>query len=794
MKIPLYNSLKFRMPLIVLGGAIPLILGAMFFASDRAIKTITNESEHQRNIIAKLLADDLNRWNKSNIIALKNLSQQPDIIEMNDPSRMKSILKTLVENQEIFYLAHITNLEGKNIARSDNSPAKYYGDRSYFKGAIAGKDINYQILIGRTSKKPALCMATPVRQQKIKIVGVATTCIDLADLSNQVDRLKFGKTGYAFIVDRSGKVLAHPDRSLVNGESLTDFSNFIPVQQSIEANRSAKFAFQDDFGKDWLSWNAPLDNGWMIIIVQEKADFLNSQHEFEKFAFSIAEVAAIAVIVLTSFLANRLIRPISNLTDAASAISNGEFSEPITLNRNDELGILAQSFERMRIAIKKSNEQLRYAALHDRLTGLPNRAFFNHELTQLITISQQDPDYLFAVLFIDLDGFKMINDTLGHEGGDLLLIDLARKLKASTRQSDLIARLGGDEFVILLKQIQNLETATTVADRILEKLSVPIGIKGHEVFASASIGIALSHPNYQNIDDFLRDADTAMYEAKANGKARYTIFEPNMHFKVKQRLDLDRDLRFAIDNQELELFYQPIVNLSNQKITGFEALIRWRHPDRGLIDPDLFIPIAEEAGTIVSIDYWVLHNACQTLSQWLKLGWVDPDFTISVNISPIQFARDDFIEQISQILAETSLEPQHLQLEITETTVIKNIEDGKLIIQQLSAMGIKISLDDFGTGYSSLSYLYQLPINSLKIDRSFINNLEHDSNKLKVIRTIILLARNLDLNVIAEGIETEQQQVLLCEYCCEYGQGYFFSEPLPLNQANNLIQKSLDRV
>jgi len=707
---------------------------------------------------------------------------------------MKSILKTLVENQEIFYLAHITNLEGKNIARSDNSPAKYYGDRSYFKGAIAGKDINYQILIGRTSKKPALCMAAPVRQQKIKIVGVATTCIDLADLSNQVDRLKFGKTGYAFIVNRSGKVLAHPDRSLVNGESLTDFSNFIPVQQAIEANRRAKFAFQDDLGKEWLSWNAPLDNGWMIVILQEKADFLNSQHEFEKFAFSIAEVAAIVVIVLTSFLANRLIRPISNLTDAASAISNGEFSEPITFNRNDELGILAQSFERMRIAIKKSNEQLRYAALHDRLTGLPNRAFFNHELTELITISQQDPDYLFAVLFIDLDGFKMINDTLGHEGGDLLLIDLAGKLKASTRQSDLIARLGGDEFVILLKQVQNLETATTIADRILEKLTVPIEIKGHEVFATASIGIALSHRNYHNIDDFLRDADTAMYEAKANGKARYTIFEPNMYLKAKQRLDLDRDLRFAIDNQELELFYQPIVNLSNQKITGFEALVRWRHPDRGLIDPDLFIPIAEEAATIVSIGYWVLRNACQTLSQWLKLGWVDPDFTISVNISPIQLARDDFIEQISQILAETCLEPQYLQLEITETTVIKNIEDGKLIIQQLSGMGIKISLDDFGTGYSSLSYLYQLPINSLKIDRSFLNNLERDSNKLKVIRTIILLARNLDLNVIAEGIETEQQQVLLCEYCCDYGQGYFFSEPLPLNQANNLIQKSLDRV
>ena len=423
-------------------------------------------------------------------------------------------------------------------------------------------------------------------------------------------------------------------------------------------------------------------------------------------------------------------------------------------------------------------EQLRHAAIHDRLTGLPNRAFLNQELSKLIAISRSEIDYLFAVLFIDLDRFKVINDSLGHEAGDELLIDIAKKLQDSIRDKDIVARLGGDEFVILLKQVNDLENAIFIADRIQEKLAKPIKLQGHDVVVTASIGIALSDRNYNNIEDFLRDADTAMYEAKASGKARYTIFEPAMYQKVLKRLELDKDLRRAIDNHEFELFYQPIVELTNQKIIGFEALLRWQHPEKGLIAPNEFIPIAEETGSIVAISWWVLRTACENISKWQKQYNAYPCLRISVNISPIQFSQLDFIDRITEILQQTGLDPQFLQLEITETTIIKNIDRANFILQRLKMMGIRISLDDFGTGYSSLSYLYKLPINTLKIDRSFLDNVEKDSDKLEVIRTIILLAKNLNMNVIAEGVENEQQKALLLEYYCQYGQGYLFSKPL----------------
>jgi len=433
-------------------------------------------------------------------------------------------------------------------------------------------------------------------------------------------------------------------------------------------------------------------------------------------------------------------------------------------------------------------EQLRYAALHDKLTGLPNRAFFNQELSKSIDLCRdEDSNYLFAVLFIDLDRFKVVNDSLGHEAGDLLLIDTAQKLQDTIRERDLVARLGGDEFVILLRKINDVRNATAIADRIQNKLAKPVKIKTHEVFVTASIGIALSHQNYDNIEDFLRDADTAMYEAKANGKARYTVFEPAMYQKALKALELDKDLRKAIERNEFELFYQPIVNLTDRKTTGFEALLRWRHPQKGLISPTEIIPIAEETGLIVPIGWWVLRTACQNISQWQKQYKAYRSLKVSVNISPMQFSQIDFIERVTEILRETGLEPQYLQLEITETTIIKNIERANFILQTLKKMGIRVSMDDFGTGYSSLSYLYQLPIDTLKIDRSFLQNVEKDSDKLEVIGTIILLAKNLGMDVIAEGVENDRQMALLLEYYCQYGQGYLFSKPLPKSLATEKL-------
>jgi len=439
------------------------------------------------------------------------------------------------------------------------------------------------------------------------------------------------------------------------------------------------------------------------------------------------------------------------------------------------------------LALKESQKELRYAAFHDRLTGLPNRAFFNQELSKLITISFRESDNYFAVLFIDLDRFKVINDSLGHQAGDLLLIEVAKKLQISIRSQDLVARLGGDEFVILLRTIKDLNDATMLAERIQSKLVEPIAIEGQEIFVSASIGISLSDRKYNNVKDFLRDADTAMYEAKAKGKACYTVFEPAMYQKIKSRLELEKDLRRAIKQNEFELFYQPIVDLNKIEIIGFEALVRWQHPKKGLIAPDAFIPIAEETRLITTIGWWVLETACQHLSRWQKEDSIYQDLRVSVNISPIQFSQSDFIEKVSEILEISNLAPQYLQLEITETIIISNLEGAKLIIERLKDRGIRVALDDFGTGYSSLSYLYQLPINSLKIDRSFLSNLQEDSDKLEVIKAIVYLAQNLGIDVIAEGVEDPYQKAKLLEHNCQYGQGYLFSKPLPSSSAKALM-------
>lgn len=438
---------------------------------------------------------------------------------------------------------------------------------------------------------------------------------------------------------------------------------------------------------------------------------------------------------------------------------------------------------------KQAEEQLLYNAFHDSLTGLPNRALFMERLGYVVESAKRHKAQLFAVLFIDLDRFKIINDSLGHTFGDQLLIGIASRLKACLRPTDTIARLGGDEFTILLEDIKDISDAVHIADRIQAQLKRHFDLGGQEVFTTASIGIALSARNYEQPEALLRDADIAMYRAKALGKARFEIFNLDMHTRAVAMLQLETDLRLAIEREEFQVYYQPIVSLKTGIITGFEALVRWQHPERGLIAPAEFIPLAEETGLIVPLGYWVLRQACHQIKLWQTQYPSSPPLTVSVNISGKQFSEPDLIPQIRQILQDTKLNPQSLRLEITESVLIENTESVVSILSQLKAMNIQLYMDDFGTGYSSLSYLHRFPIDTLKIDRSFISTMDIESKNLKIVQTIIMLAHNLDMDVIAEGIETEAQQAKLKNLGCEYGQGYFFSKPLAAVAAEVLIAK-----
>jgi predicted signal transduction protein with EAL and GGDEF domain len=458
--------------------------------------------------------------------------------------------------------------------------------------------------------------------------------------------------------------------------------------------------------------------------------------------------------------------------------------------------------------ILELQDKLIQDARTDPLTQLPNRAFFQEQLVRCVERAKRRPDYKFAVLFVDIDRFKLVNDSLGHLAGDQLIVQIAKRLVSSVRREDLVscsvdvrapvrrsgedtlARMGGDEFTILIEDIQDASDGIRVAERIQQKLGPPFLITGQEVFITASIGIAVSAKGYGAAEDILRDADTAMYRAKALGKSRYEIYDPPMHARVVSRLKLETDLRRAMDREEFRIHYQPIVSLRDCRIIGFEALVRWQRPDFGLVMPGEFIPVAEETGLILSMGVWVLREACRQMRAWNLQFPSDPAFTVAVNVSGKQFAQPDLVSKVGQILRETCLDPRCLKLELTESVTMRDVERTARILGELKALGVRLSIDDFGTGYSSLSHLRRFPLDTLKIDRSFVSEMENSSESRAIVQMIMSLGRNLGMEMVAEGVETAKQVSLLKSLACEYAQGYFFSKPMNQEEVVEVLLKS----
>ena len=415
---------------------------------------------------------------------------------------------------------------------------------------------------------------------------------------------------------------------------------------------------------------------------------------------------------------------------------------------------------------------------YDRLTGLPNYSLLLEYIEQEISFCQQRQDYQFVVLFIDINRFKVINSSLGRILGDRLLVAITQRLKECLRSNDFVARMGNDEFAILFSNVDRLNHATNVAERIYHQLGVPFNIEGYEIFIEVSIGIAVGNNEYSKPEHLLRDVELAVSDAKTQSKFSYRVFERSMRGKALTLLQLENDLIKAIKNEEFILYYQPIVYLKNNTIQGFEALVRWRHPERGIVAPGEFILLAESTGLIVPLGFWALKEACKQMYDWVMRHESISNWKISVNISSKQLELPNFVAQVKQILKETKLDPHNLKLEITESSLIADTQHTIVVIRKLKALGIEFSLDDFGTGYSSLSYLHSFPFNTIKIDRSFVNSLGDNDEKIGIVRAIISLANNLGMNTIAEGIETDKQLAQLKALKCQYGQGYYLSKPL----------------
>ena len=425
-----------------------------------------------------------------------------------------------------------------------------------------------------------------------------------------------------------------------------------------------------------------------------------------------------------------------------------------------------------------AQQKLLKMALHDSLTGLPNRSWFFQKLKQELDKTQQQSNYKFAVICFDCDNFKVINDSLGHNVGDSLLQAIPSRLESCLPQNSFMARLGGDEFIILLSHIDNVDTAILATQKIQKEFIAPFNVKKREIFLNFSIGIVLGTAEYDRPEKLLRNADLAMYQAKALGKGQYQVYNRQMHQRAVERLQLEIDLRKALKNQEFTLHYQPIVCLKTGHITGFESLIRWQHPQLGMIPPGKFIPVAEETGLIIPLGIWVLKQACKQIKSWQKKYDSFFALTVNINVAVQQFSYSSLMGEIDRILEETKLPSNCLKLEITESAIMENSDFAHDILQQLKARDIQICIDDFGTGYSCLSYLHQFPVDNLKIDRSFVSRIKNIEEPNKIIDAIVNLAHHLDITVTAEGIETEAQLDYVRKVNCEYGQGYYFFKPL----------------
>jgi diguanylate cyclase (GGDEF)-like protein/PAS domain S-box-containing protein len=442
--------------------------------------------------------------------------------------------------------------------------------------------------------------------------------------------------------------------------------------------------------------------------------------------------------------------------------------------------------------LKEAERQIYHQAFHDTLTNLPNRALFMEHLNMAIKRGKRRQDYHFAVLYLDIDRFKLVNDSLGHSVGDNLLTAFADRLQGSLRDIDTLARLGGDEFVILLEDIEDGPYASGVAERLQQELKLPFVVNGEEVYAPSSFGVVDRTQDYDLPEDIIRDADSAMYHAKEKGRAQFKIFDKKLHQKALHLLQRETDLRKAIHKKEFETHYQPIVSLKTRSVVGFEALIRWNHPQLGLIYPDSFISIAEETGLIIPITRLIVEDACHDLKIWQERTKHLQKLTMNVNISSRHFLQPSLLKDLKDVLNKINLPPDHLKLEITETALMEDVEDTVRLVQRMKDFGLQFVIDDFGTGYSSLSYLQRLPIDTLKVDRSFVSRIQNtrDGNR-NIVEAIISLAHRLNMIVVAEGVETLEQYTILLEMNCQFGQGYLFSKPLPRSEVDKLVEEML---
>lgn len=635
-----------------------------------------------------------------------------------------------------------------------------------------------------------------------EIEGYLAITVDTGFLQEHTEAFRIGSTGHLMFTNALGEVVFSPEPG--------DIGIHLPPKAMLKAKSDADLATPIAIALEHqgtshrhVIWGHKLHESLYAFVTLDERELLVGSRRLAGIVTAIVLLTVLVTTVMLYALLNHVVvRPIHRLDQVAMDIGRGELDVEIDpeLRRRGEIGRLAETIQGMALNLKQSTRQIRYLAYHDPLTGLPNRSMFSDYLQRALNLADRHRDKL-AVLFIDIDNFKQVNDSLGHHAGDDLLKQAAERIGTCLRKadvvgrsssednSDIVARLGGDEFTVLLFDVRDSAAVSRVAKRILDCLAEPIPIAEHNINVSASVGITLYPDDGHEPAILLRNADMAMYRAKENGRNNFQFYTDSMNEVARNRLFMEGKLRRALTNQEFEVHYHPIVDLTSGRLVGAEALVRWNDPDEGMVPPGHFVGVAEETGLIVAIGEQVLHQACTDNKAWQRMGL--PPVFVAVNISAVQVRKVELDVVVADILSETGLDPRWLDLEITETSLLTAEARAARLLAKLRELGLRLSLDDFGTGYSSLSYLRRFPIDTLKIDRSFVRDIADDRGDEAIASAIIAMGRRLELTVVAEGIETDRQLATLRAHGCRLGQGYLFSRPIPAEEFRRLHQGGL---
>lgn len=779
--IKFYKSIKMKILTMFFATTLCIATILIFMSQSSSLDILLQLINKNEAKNVELYSEIVGDWFYERMSEIEIYANTPLIKEMNW-EKTKPYLKREIENKlDIYDNLFIADRQGNCIDTTGYEVD--IQERKFFKSVMAGKTIVSNPIISKSTHNQVIMVVAPIKNQKGKIIGLIGADLNLGKLNHFIKKFKVvHKNSYSYLLTKNGIIVTHPDRKKIMREIITTKDAYTKTDLSQILKDSEGRIITDYNNTKSISYfhEIPNTDRWKIVT---KIPIEYMKQPIRKMSIKLLWIGIVGIVltnILGLLMARKISKPIIQLNEVFLKGAEGDLTVKAEIYSQDEIGRAAKSFNEMM-------EKIRYMTYYDPLTDLPNRGLFAKQLKHALVHAKRKKEKL-AVMVLGVDRFKNINDILGHDIGDKLLKSVGAKLKNCVSEEDAVSRIGGSEFTLLFPEIGKDKNPAKIAQNILDIMDKQWIIEENEFYNTASIGIAFFPDDGKDTLTLLKNADTALHRAKEKGGNNYQLYTSSMNEKMIEQLALDKDLHYALENKELMVYYQPKVAMDTQSIMGMEALVRWSHPQRGMISPAMFIPLAEENGCILEIGEWVLYTACKQNKLWQDAGY-EP-VSVAVNISARQFGQQNFVDMVIEVLEETKLDPKYLELEITESIAVEDIDYTVEVLRKLKDMDIKIAMDDFGTGYSSLSYLKKFSIDNLKIDQSFVRDIVSNKNDAAIASTIIAMGNSLNIKVTAEGVEYQEQLDFLKKQHCDYIQGYLFSKPVPSIEFEKMLKKS----